>query len=164
MRVTQAFIALVLVTVLTVPGASWAEIDRVIVVKSKRQMTLMHDGKVVHNFKVSLGREPVGAKQQAGDGRTPEGRYTLTGRNEASRFHRSIRVSYPSPAERVRARTEGVDPGGDIMIHGLSRAVRSAGPGHYRLDWTEGCIAVTDAEMDVIWADVPADTPIEILP
>ena len=163
MRVKQALVVLVLAAA-ALPWPSWAEIDRVIVVKSKRQMTLMDDGKVIRNFKIALGREPVGAKQQAGDGRTPEGRYTLTARNGASRFYRSIRVSYPSPADADLARSRGVDPGGDIMIHGLSRAMRDVGSGHYRLDWTEGCIAVTDAEMDVIWAEVPAGTPIEILP
>ncbi len=163
MRVRRASVVLVLLAA-TIPYPSWAEIDRVIVVKSKRQMTLMDDGKVVRNFKIALGREPVGAKRQAGDGRTPEGHYTLTGRNGASRFYRSIRVSYPSPADAARARSLGVDPGGDIMIHGLSRSTRDVGRGHHRLDWTEGCIAVTDAEMDVIWADVPLGTPIEILP
>ena len=138
--------------------------DRVIVVKSKRQLTLMRKGKVMHNFKISLGREPIGPKRFAGDGRTPEGTYSLTVWNPSSRFHRSIRVSYPMPDDRAAAHALGRSPGGDIMIHGLSTRMRSAGAGHYRFDWTEGCLAVTDAEMDIIWDSVRPGTPIEILP
>ena len=157
-------LALLLGAPLPVEAGPLPPADRVIVVKSKRQLTLMRRGKVMKNFKISLGREPLGAKRFAGDGRTPEGTYRLTAWNPNSRFYRSIRISYPMPEDKAAARAFGRSPGGDIMIHGLSAGMRSAGAGHYRFDWTEGCLAVTDAEMDVIWDSVQPGTPIEILP
>jgi murein L,D-transpeptidase YafK len=133
-------------------------IDRVVVQKSRREMLLLSGESVVRNYRVALGRDPVGHKQQEGDGRTPEGRYTIDRRNPKSKYHLSLHISYPTPDDIDRARGLGVDPGGDIMIHGCKAGV------DHPSDWTHGCIAVTNSEMDEIWNLVADGTPIDILP
>lgn len=133
------------------------QVDSIRVFKSARRMELLKDGKVVHSYRVALGDAPTGHKRQQGDERTPEGDYRITYRNPQSRFHLSLRVSYPNQADRDQARKRGVDPGGDIMIHG------STPPG-YTGDWTDGCIAVTNAQIEEIWRLVPVGTPIRINP
>jgi murein L,D-transpeptidase YafK len=133
-------------------------IDRVVAHKSQRMMHLLSGESVVRSYRVALGRDPVGHKEREGDGRTPEGRYTIDRRNPNSKYHLSLHISYPSPADVERARSLGVDPGGDIMIHGLKAGV------DHPSDWTQGCIAVTNAEMEEIWGMVADGTPIEILP
>jgi murein L,D-transpeptidase YafK len=138
--------------------------DAVLVLKSKRQLLLLRDGSVLRSFHIALGRNPRGAKIEEGDGRTPEGHYVLDWRNPESRYYRSIHISYPSPSDVERAQALGVSPGSEIMIHGLPNGLGPIGPAHVRSDWTEGCIAVTDAEMDEIWAMVDSGTPIDILP
>lgn len=140
------------------------EADKVVVVKGLRELRLLADGEVLRRYEVSLGREPKGDKLQEGDGRTPEGRYLLDFKNEDSAFYRSIRVSYPNAQDRREARAMGVDPGSNIMIHGLKPEFADVGKGHLREDWTEGCIAVTNREIDEIWSLVPVGTPIEIRP
>ena len=130
--------------------------DRIVVNKGRREMMLLRGESVLRVYRVALGRDPLGHKQQEGDGRTPEGNYTIDRRNPQSRYHLSLRVSYPNAADRARAAELGVDPGGDIMIHGLKDGQLREG------DWTQGCIAVTDAEMDEIWALVAEGTPIRI--
>ncbi|MDH5750668.1 MAG: L,D-transpeptidase family protein [Rhodospirillales bacterium] len=139
-----------------------AKADKVIVLKSERRLVLFRNGTPLKSYRVALGRSPRGAKTRQGDGRTPEGVYVLDWRNRKSRFYRSIHVSYPGPADRDRARREGVSPGGDIMIHGLPNGRGAIGPDHTRWDWTDGCIAVTNAEIDEIWSLVDDGTPIEI--
>jgi murein L,D-transpeptidase YafK len=119
-------------------------------------MVLLRGESVLRTYRIALGREPVGPKRQEGDGRTPEGRYTIDYRNANSKFHLSLHISYPNGADVARARESGVDPGGDIMIHGLKDGVRMEG------DWTQGCIAVTDEEMDEIWGLVGEGTAIWI--
>ena len=131
--------------------------DAIRVFKSTRRMELLRDGKVLRGYRIALGDAPVGHKRQQGDERTPEGDYRITYRNAQSRFHLSLRVSYPDEADRSLARKRGIDPGGDIMIHG------STPPGYMR-DWTDGCIAVTDAQIEEIWRLVPVGTPIRINP
>ena len=121
-------------------------------------MMLLRGESVLRVYRVALGGEPVGHKEREGDGRTPEGNYTIDRRNPRSRFYLSLRISYPNADDRSRAAELGVDPGGDIMIHGLKDGLVREG------DWTQGCIAVTDAEMDEIWALVPEGTPIRIDP
>jgi murein L,D-transpeptidase YafK len=138
--------------------------DQVIVVKSQHTMTLLSHGKVVRAYKVALGGSPVGAKEQQGDHKTPEGHYILDRRNAKSRFYKSIHVSYPNEQDKQRASQRGVSAGGDIMIHGLSDGLGWLGATHRTLDWTDGCVAVTNAEMDEIWELVPDGTPIEIRP
>ena len=138
--------------------------DRIVVVKSTHTMTLYAAGKELKTYHVWLGRGPGKAKQQQGDNETPEGSYTITGRNAHSAAHLSLRISYPNAADRERARRLGVDPGGDIMIHGLPPGNDWIKPGQPLADWTFGCIALTDSEMDEIWKLVPIGTPIEIKP
>lgn len=131
--------------------------DAIRVYKAQRRMDLLRAGRVIATYRIALGDAPVGHKRQQGDEKTPEGDYRITYRNPRSRFHLSLRVSYPDEADRRQARARGVDPGGDIMIHGAT-------PPGYRGDWTDGCIAVTNAEMDEIWRRVPVGTPIRIAP
>lgn len=141
-----------------------AMVDQVVVVKSARTLTLLAKGKAVRSYKVALGSEPVGAKQREGDHKTPEGAYVLDRRNPKSRFYRSIHISYPNEQDRKRAAQLGVSPGGDIMVHGLPNGFGWLGATHREKDWTDGCIAVTDKEMDEIWELVRDGTPIEIRP
>lgn len=136
--------------------------DLIVVAKADRRLTLYQDGRVIRQYRVSLGFNPDGHKQKQGDGRTPEGRYTISGRNPHSVAHLSLRVSYPNAADKARARAAGVDPGGDIMIHGILNGWGWLGSLHLLRDWTQGCIAVTDAEIREIWALVPDGTPIHI--
>jgi murein L,D-transpeptidase YafK len=138
--------------------------DKILVDKAARRMTLLKDGTTLRSYDVSLGSAPVGHKQQEGDGRTPEGLYTIDFRNARSRFHLSLRVSYPDAQDREAARQRGVPPGGDIMIHGLPRGLGLLGDLHLARDWTDGCIAVTNREIEEIWALVDTGTVIEIRP
>jgi murein L,D-transpeptidase YafK len=138
--------------------------DQVVVVKSQRTLTLLSQGKVLGTYKVALGGTPVGGKEQEGDHKTPEGHYILDRRNPKSRFYKSIHVSYPNWQDKQRASQHGVSPGGDIMIHGLPNGFGWLVATHRNMDWTDGCVAVTDAEMDEIWELVPDGTPIDIRP
>ena len=138
--------------------------DQVVVVKSERALTLLAHGKTLRTYRVALGGSPVGAKRQQGDHRTPEGRYILDRRNPKSRFYKSIHISYPNAKDRRQAAKRGVSPGGDIMIHGLPNGFGWLGDSHRAQDWTDGCIAVTDKEMDEIWELAKDGTPIEIKP
>ncbi len=131
--------------------------DRIHVDKSERRMELWRNGKVIRRYKIRLGDAPVGHKRQQGDEKTPEGDYRISGRNPNSRFHLSLRVSYPNEADRKQARARRVDPGGDIFIHGGNVAT-------YPFDWTDGCIAVTDEQIEEIWSLVATGTPIRIDP
>ncbi len=135
-----------------------------VVLKRDRALMLLNRGVVVRSYKVALGAQPEGRKTREGDGRTPEGIYSLDRRNRASRFYRAIHISYPSAADVDSARRAGVAPGGDVMIHGLPNGFGWIGPLHRGWDWTDGCIAVTDREMDEIWRAVADGTPIEIRP
>jgi murein L,D-transpeptidase YafK len=141
-----------------------ATADSALVLKKERTLTLMRQGKVLKTYRVALGPEPVGPKQRQGDHKTPEGAYVLDRRNAQSQFYRSIHVSYPNVQDRDRARKLGVSPGGDIYVHGLPNGYAWVGSGHRLKDWTDGCIAVTNEEMDEIWRAVPDGTPIEIKP
>jgi len=144
--------------------ASAVVADSILVDKSDRELTLYYQGQKVRTYKVALGRNPVGAKQRLGDGRTPEGSYFIEGRNPRSKYHLSLRVSYPTVVERTRAARRGVSPGGDIMIHGLPRAFATVGALHRQQDWTEGCVAVTNEEIEEIWRAVPNGARIVIRP
>lgn len=138
--------------------------DRVLVVKSERRLYLLKDGEPFKSYRVALGRRPAGHKVKQGDGRTPEGIYMLDWRNPNSQFHRSIHISYPDPGDIAVARRRGFAPGENIMIHGLSSEFAILGPHHVRFNWTEGCIAVTNEEIEEIWAAVDDGTLIEIRP
>jgi murein L,D-transpeptidase YafK len=141
-------------------------VDRVVVRKSERKLELIQDGKVVREYQIALGNRPRGHKFQRGDERTPEGDYVLDWRNPNSRFYKSIHVSYPNAQDTRFARFSGLDPGDMIMIHGQPNYIRSVKvKAEYQdRDWTDGCIAVQNQEMDEIWRFVRYGTPIKILP
>jgi murein L,D-transpeptidase YafK len=139
-------------------------VDRVVVRKAERMLSLIKAGAVVKSYRVSLGRDPIGHKQAEGDGRTPEGSYLVDWRNPRSRFHLSLHISYPDEKDRRQAAVRGVAPGGDIMIHGLPNMTSAAAPVFAGRDWTDGCIAVSSIEIEEIWRAVPHGTPIDILP
>lgn len=136
------------------------QVDLVVVIKSERSLYLYRDGMPVRSYKIGLGDEPIGDKFQSGDERTPEGTYKLDWRNPESKFYKSIHISYPNAEDRRMAERRGVDPGGQIMIHGQPDYDFRKRSG----DWTDGCIAVSNEAMDVLWRLVPEDTPIHIYP
>jgi murein L,D-transpeptidase YafK len=138
--------------------------DRVLVEKTKRRLTLLSDGQILKQYRISLGRNPVGTKVRDGDNRTPEGIYHIDYRIQDSDYHMALHISYPSEADRRRARQMGYSPGGSIMVHGLKNDDDEIAYYHGYFDWTKGCIAVTNAEIEEIWQLVPNGTTIEIRP
>ena len=136
----------------------------IVIEKAARRLTLLRDGQPFRTYEVSLGTNPVGHKEREGDRRTPEGNYTIDFKNARSRFHLALRISYPNAKDVKRAEALGVKPGGDIMIHGIRNGFGWLGGLHRALDWTDGCAAVTDAEIQDIWALVDVGTPVEIKP
>lgn len=146
---------------LTAPPAVFAA-DSLVVEKGARRLTLFREGRPLRIYFVALGRNPVGDKIRVGDGRTPEGVYRIESRNSQSKYYRALRISYPDVRHAQRARELGVSPGGDIMIHGLPNQKGWIGAKHTSVDWTDGCIAVTNREMEWIYKAVPDGTPVEI--
>ena len=149
----------------------WAElivgVDKVVVYKAKRELQLCEGDSVLARYQIALGRNTTGHKQREGDSRTPEGKYVLDWRNENSKYYLSIHISYPNVEDEKRAQDLGVSPGGDIFIHGYPNGIsRGLWSRYWYLgkDWTDGCIAVSNDAMDVIWASVENGTPIEIFP
>ena len=138
--------------------------DSLVLDKSERRLDLYERGILKKTYIVALGRNPVGHKTSRGDGRTPEGLYYINGRNPGSKYHLSLRVSYPSGADRARAARGGVSPGGDIMLHGLPTEFASVGALHRQQDWTEGCVALTNEEIEEIWRNVADGARILITP
>jgi murein L,D-transpeptidase YafK len=138
--------------------------DRVLVEKATRRLTLLRDGVPLKTYRVALGRAPLGPKEQEGDRRTPEGLYLIDFHKEDSDYHRALHVSYPEQRDIERAAAAGVSPGCDIMIHGIRNGKGWLGAFHRLTDWTAGCIALTDFEIEEIWRAVPDGTPIEIRP
>ncbi|MBC2858224.1 murein L,D-transpeptidase family protein [Stappia sp. 28M-7] len=140
-------------------------VEKVLVEKGERRLQLLDaSGAVLKSYTIALGGDPLGHKQREGDGRTPEGRYTIDWRNPQSAYHLSLHISYPDQDDTRRANERSEDPGGMIMIHGMRNGLGWLGFLHQYVDWTDGCIAVTNAEMDEIWRLVPNGTPIEIRP
>jgi murein L,D-transpeptidase YafK len=138
--------------------------DKILIEKKAHRLTLLRDGVVVRTYRVALGPQIQGPKVCQGDGRTPEGHYLIDGRNQNSHYHRSLHISYPNNEDRAAARKSKCDPGGDIFIHGLPNGYGSIGKAHTFRDWTLGCIAVTDPEIEEIWRLVPNKTVVEIRP
>jgi murein L,D-transpeptidase YafK len=143
-------------------AAPSVQADMVIVDKPARTMRLVRQGAVIRTYRVSLGGSPAGHKAREGDERTPEGRYVIDWRNPHSSAYLSLHISYPAPADVARASAASQNPGGNIMIHGLINGWGFFGSLHRLWDWTDGCIAVTDAEMSEVWSLVPDGTPIQI--
>ena len=138
--------------------------DKILIEKKERRLTLISKNKVLKTYKISLGGNPNGPKERIGDNKTPEGTYVIDSRNSSSHYHRSLHISYPNEKDKKRAKELGVSPGGNIMIHGIKNGFEWVGPSHTWLDWTKGCIAVTDREIEEIDKLVPNGTIVEILP
>jgi murein L,D-transpeptidase YafK len=138
--------------------------DSIVVEKSTHRMNLFKNGELLRTYKVALGRGGPERKSQEGDARTPEGAYYIDSRNPQSGFHRALHVSYPDANDVAAAQARGVSAGSDVLIHGIRNRLGWLGRLHRLVDWTAGCIAVTDGEMDEIWRVVPDGTPILIKP
>ena len=146
------------------PHVPLTKADLVVVFKGERVLQLRREGRILNSFKIALGGEPSGPKLMEGDERTPEGVYTLDWRNPDSDFHLSLHISYPRPQDYSTASEAGQDPGGAIMIHGLPNGRTADQVGHPQFDWTNGCIAVSNEEIEEIWQLVDDGTAIFILP
>jgi len=138
--------------------------DKVLIEKKERRLTLFSKGEVIKTYKIALGGDPVGSKERQGDNKTPEGIYIIDSRNGDSDYHLSLHISYPNEKDKMRAKELGVSPGGDIMIHGIKSGFSLVGASHAEVDWTKGCIAVTDEEMEEIYKLVPNGTFVKIRP
>ena len=145
-----------------VPGGT--TIDRIIVEKAARKLSIFREGKSLKTYRVALGRNPVGPKREEGDMKTPEGIYKIDGRNAESSFHLALHISYPSDDDSAHAAERGVSAGFDIMIHGIQNGLGWIGAFHRWKDWTAGCIALTDEEIEELWRVTPDGTIIEIRP
>jgi murein L,D-transpeptidase YafK len=146
------------------PSPAGEQADLVEVFKSARRLELRRHGGLLRSYRIALGFAPEGHKEREGDGRTPEGSYTIDARNPRSAFHLSLRVSYPDAGDKAWAATLGVPPGGDIYIHGLPNGLRKLWVAHPARDWTTGCIAVTDVEIREVWSLVPTGARVVIHP
>jgi len=140
-----------------------AKADLLVVEKGQRKLLAYSHGVLLRSYSVSLVRE-TGPKLRQGDRRTPEGQYMVDSHNPNSSFHRALHVSYPSKADVARARSAGYDPGGEIMVHGLHNGLGWIGRAHRLIDWTTGCVAVTDPEIEELYRIVPDGTRIELRP
>jgi murein L,D-transpeptidase YafK len=137
-------------------------VDRIVIDKSDRRMWAYANGQPIRAFDIALGRDPVGDKERQGDNRTPEGIYPVTAHNSESAFHLSLRLGYPTPEQSAEAEAKGTDPGGDIMIHGLPNGQDYLGRTHLARDWTAGCIAVTNEEIEWLYEAVGVGTLVDI--
>lgn len=146
------------------PATPIGKVDRIVVYKAKRELHLMSGAKKLKTYKVALGGNPVGHKEVEGDKKTPEGSYKIIQHNPRSQFYKSLRISYPNDADKKRAAKQKKSPGSDIMVHGLGRGFGYLGAAHRLSDWTLGCIAVTNDEIDEIYASVADGTSIDIFP
>jgi murein L,D-transpeptidase YafK len=146
------------------PLAAGTTIDRILVQKSARKLSIFCDGKQIKSYRIALGRNTVGAKQEEGDMKTPEGIYKIDGRNPQSSFHLALHISYPSDNDNKRAAARGVSAGFDVVIHGIRNGQGWIGAFHRWNDWTAGCIAVTDEEIEELWRVTRDGTTIEIRP
>jgi murein L,D-transpeptidase YafK len=146
------------------PLPAETSIDRIVVEKSAKKLSIFRDGKQIKSYRIALGRNPVGAKQEEGDNKTPEGVYTIDSRNPQSSFHLALHISYPSDEDNRRAAARGVSAGFDIMIHGIQNGRGWIGRFHRWKNWTAGCIALTDEEIEELWRVTPDGTIVEIRP
>ena len=140
------------------------KVDKVVVYKEKRQMMLFKSNELLKTYQISLGKNPVGPKERKGDKKTPEGKYVLDWKNPDSKYHLSIHISYPNDGDKRNARLKGIPPGGDIMIHGCPNGFGWNWKHYKANDWTDGCIAVSNEEIEEIWNVVENGTEIEIFP
>ncbi|HOP41120.1 MAG TPA: L,D-transpeptidase family protein [Geobacteraceae bacterium] len=139
-------------------------VERIVIEKKARRLMLISKGDVIKTYKIALGGNPDGPKEREGDNKTPEGTYVIDTRNQDSHYHRSLHISYPNERDKKRALELGASPGGNIMIHGIKKGFAWVGDAHTEVDWTRGCIAVTDEEIEEIGRVVPNGTVVEIRP
>jgi murein L,D-transpeptidase YafK len=163
-RIIDCTVLILLILCLSCEGICGEKADFVLVIKSEATLYLKKDGRTLKKYRVAFGAQPKGHKQQQGDERTPEGRYLLDYKKADSAFYKAIHVSYPDARDTKRARAAGVDPGGQIMIHGQKNGLGWLSFITQHFNWTDGCIAVSNQAMDEIWVAVDAGTPIEIKP
>ncbi len=140
------------------------QVDRIIVYKQKREMHVFAKDTLLKIYRIALGANPIGHKQFQGDMKTPEGTYTINGKNPNSAYHLNLGISYPNQADRENAKKHGKSPGGDIKIHGLPNGMGHIGKTHILSDWTHGCIAVSNEEIEELYKHVPLGTSITIYP
>ncbi len=164
MRAFAAYAFVLIACLLISAEDAPVSVDRVVVYKHARMLVLLYRGQEVRSYKIALGGEPVGPKTRQGDHRTPEGVYVLDSRNSNSHYYKAFHVSYPNARDKAIARKLGVSPGGDIMVHGLPKEYAWVGKSQVLHDWTDGCIAVSNEEMDELWNLVRVGTVIEIKP
>jgi murein L,D-transpeptidase YafK len=138
------------------------KIDFIEIQKSKRIMQIYNEGKLLKTYKIALGFSPYGHKEKEGDGKTPEGIYSISYKNSKSRFYLSLKISYPNEFDKKNAQIKGISPGGDIYIHGIPIYFSWIGKYHTKKDWTRGCIAVTNNEIKEIFNAVLVGTKVEI--
>jgi len=148
----------------SIAGITPGVADHVLIEKAARKLTLFSNGVAIRTYRVALGSHPVGPKERQGDGRTPEGTYTIDSRLSNSSYHRALHISYPNREDTARAAKLGTNPGGDIMIHGIRNGLGWLGPLSLVIDWTKGCIAVTNPEIEEIWKLIPVGTAVDIKP
>jgi len=164
-----------LTVVLLALGLSWflgqdqsdtpvAGVNRLVLIKHEHRLILYRDSQVIAKYRVALGRGGLGPKQQEGDNKVPEGTYRIVAHQPHSDFHNALRIGYPTASQAVALRARGVSPGGDIMIHGLKNGLGWIGEAHALVDWTRGCIGMTNSQIDRIAREVPDGTAIEIKP
>jgi murein L,D-transpeptidase YafK len=139
-------------------------INKLVVYKSKRQLLAYSNGQLIKTYKISLGKQPVGKKEIQYDNKTPEGNYTINCRETNSNFHKKLCISYPNKADKANAKRYGKEAGDNVEIHGLDNRYGFIGKFHRWYDWTSGCIALTDGEIDELFKAVKIGTPIEIYP
>lgn len=139
-------------------------VDKILIEKNARRLMLVSNGDVIKTYRIALGGNPIGPKEREGDNKTPEGYYVIDSRNKDSHYHRSLHISYPNERDKKRANALGVSPGGNIMIHGIKNGFSWVGDAHAEVDWTKGCIAVTDEEIEEINKIAPNGTIVEIRP
>lgn len=163
--IVLGLIALALEILLTpVISAAGPVIDKIVIYKARRLLLLQHNATILIKYKISLGMNPVGDKQQRGDSRTPEGSYNIDYRNPQSLYHLSLHISYPDAKDIKRAKARSVDPGGEIFIHGIPNGAGSNTDYFRHHDWTDGCVAVSNRAIEDIWRRVKNGTKIEIKP
>jgi murein L,D-transpeptidase YafK len=164
MRTFIVAILLLTSVLFALDGKPGNDVDRLVVYKHEHKLVLISGGRELRSYRVALGGEPIGPKTRQGDHRTPEGSYVLDSRNPNSHFYKAFHISYPNPKDLALAKKLGFSPGGDIMLHGLPKEYAFVGKAHTLHDWTDGCIAISNEEMDEIWKLVRVGTPIDIRP
>jgi len=163
-KLASAIIVGILLCAQCVVAAEGVIVNRILIEKKAHLLTLFSGGAKIKSYKVSLGRGGLGRKLRKGDKLTPEGKYRIDRRNLNSAYHKALHISYPNKEDIARATAQGVEPGGDIMIHGIRNGLGWLGPIHRLFDWTLGCVALTNWEIEELWKLVPDGTEVEILP